>query len=297
MHWLIASIIFLLVFQPLDLQKLLAPAVRPLHSGCLSRAPDSPFRPWYQAIVCGENLPPSPEKLWFQRSGLIHVIVVSGSHLIFLDEILLLLPGSSIPVALFRWSVLLLFSLMTNLQPPIARALIQRALTWFFITTRRPLTRLHLQLISGIVTVSLFPQWWTSLSFIMSWVCALALGLPLPSKSPLARAGLIYLLMLPVMWNIQIPQPGQIFFNLLLGPLFALVLFPMSLLGFLHSLLTLLSDWGWRLTFFLFSHMPLPETETAGTFANIWLIFYIVALQAGSLFMLIRRRRQLWHAC
>lgn len=268
------------------------PWVKPVNELCLRLSPDSSYRSWYQAIVCGQNLPPSTEKLWFQQTGLIHVIVVSGSHLVFLEDILLLLK---LP-AIVRWILLLLFSLASNLQPPIARAVIQRV--WMEVLRRRqsPLPTLHVQLLAGLSTLALFPGWWTSLSFFMSWICVLALSLPLPSKNPLAQSALIYLLMIPAVSQVQTPHPSSILFNFVMGPVLGIALFPLSLLGFFHPLLASVSDFGWKMLFAIFSLVPLPEARGGVLFSSIWLIVYVGLLQFGSFAWVIHIRRRMWNS-
>src|SRR4051794_30757452 len=119
MRWFFIGLLILLVFRPIDGESTLNPIVRPLHAQCLGFAPDSKFKAWYQAIVCGKNLPPSQEKGWFQQTGLIHVIVVSGSHLVFLDDVLALVLGGSRIAVWIRNLLLGFFALISNLQPPV----------------------------------------------------------------------------------------------------------------------------------------------------------------------------------
>lgn len=290
MQWLIAFLLILLLFHPFDLASLVMPWVKPVHDICLNFSPTSDYRIWYQAIVCGENLPPSLEKTWFQQTGLIHVIVVSGSHLVFLEDTL---EFFKLPSWL-RWTALLFFSLISNLQPPITRALVQRCWSWFFRSTQRPMTALHLQLLAGLTTLAFFPSWWTSLSFLMSWLCVLALSLPLPSNNPLWRSTLIYLFLLPAMINIQTPHPAGILFNVVFAPILGLVLFPMSLIGFFHPWLAVISDAAWKFLFFVFSQIPLPDTSGGLLFSSVWLILYLALTQLVSFLWVIRLRRKFW---
>lgn len=266
------------------------PWVKPVNDLCLKASPSTEYRAWYQAIVCGQNLPPSVERGWFQQTGLIHVIVVSGSHLVFLEDLLLI---ARMPTFL-RWSLLLLFSMASNLQPPVTRALIQRTTAEVFRRKQISLRSIHLQLLSGLITLSLFPAWWSSLSFIMSWICVLALSLPLPSKSLLWRSALIYLLMFPPVSTMQRPHPASILFNFVFAPVLGLILFPMSLLGFFHPLLAHVSDFAWRMLFSIFTQIPMPESEGGLMFSSLWLIFYLALLQIGAFAWVIRERRRLW---
>lgn len=290
MQWLVAFLILLLISQPFDLGPLVMPWVKPVHDLCLNFAPASDYRAWYHAIVCGENLSPSIEKTWFQQTGLIHVIVVSGSHLVFLEDILRFLK---IPNR-WRWLVLVIFSCVSNLQPPITRALVQKIWRAYFEKKRIVMRSLHLQLIAGLTTLALFPSWWTSLSFLMSWLCVLALSLPMPSKHPILQASLIYLVLFPAMLGLQTPHPAGILFNVALAPVLGFLLFPISLIGFLHPWLAILSDGAWRILFFLFTLIPLPETSNGFLFSSLWLIVYLALTQVSAFGTIIFLRRKLW---
>src|SRR5438045_3594534 len=59
-----------------------------LHRICLAQVPqDSIYPDVYAALVCGENLTNEKIKRDFIETSLIHVIVVSGTHLLFLMQI------------------------------------------------------------------------------------------------------------------------------------------------------------------------------------------------------------------
>jgi predicted membrane metal-binding protein len=294
MRWFAIGLLILLVFRPIDGESTLISLVRPFHAQCLSLSPLSPFRDWYQAIVCGKNLPASQEKNWFQQTGLIHVIVVSGSHLIFLDDVLRLLLGSSRAAVWIRNLLLGFFALISNLQPPITRALVHRGWQFYFLRKGRPKPSFHLQILSGITTLAFFPTWWTSLSFLMSWFCVLALSLPLKTKSTLWRSAFVYLIMIPALLPVQSPHPASILFNTVFGPLLGLVLFPMSAVGFIHPWLAVISDFAWKSLFWLFSVLPLPGASSGTYFAVGWLAFYLVLSQTGFYFWQVHRRRKQW---
>jgi competence protein ComEC len=290
MKWLIASLITLLIIQPFSLEKWVMPWVIPLHNLCLHLAPNSNYQHWYQAIVCGQNLPASVEKSWFQQTGLIHVIVVSGSHLVFLDETLQLLRVPRI----LRIFLAILFSLVNQLQPPITRALFQRFWNWFFWRQSRPLPAIHAQFLALITSLALFPNWWTSLSFIMSAVCSLGLTLPVRSKRPITQATLVYILMALPIFSLQTPHPASILFNVLFAPILGTLLFPMSLVDFLHASLAALSDRAWQGLFFIFENIPLPDSHEGTVFSVGWLILYLVITQAAAFYFVIRERRKWW---
>ena len=82
-------IIFLLIpilsfFFSKPLHSLLANQSNSLHQICLKILPPSDYLEVNQALVCGENLKSEALKQLFIDTGLYHLIVVSGSHLILI---------------------------------------------------------------------------------------------------------------------------------------------------------------------------------------------------------------------
>src|SRR5258706_498194 len=65
----------------------------------------------------------------------------------------------------------------------------------------------HIVLVSGIISLALFPDWLTSLSLLMSWVCALALSLTKRSHSHLRQHATVYFVLLPILSSLSIPHP------------------------------------------------------------------------------------------
>ena len=92
---------------------------------CLLHAPSSPWEEYYRAVVCGVSLEPSIEKSLLVDLGLIHIIVVSGSHLVFLSRILK--EGMKLSWGTFIF--LLIFVAMTGMEPPVVRAFVSLTLS------------------------------------------------------------------------------------------------------------------------------------------------------------------------
>src|SRR5688572_25924952 len=113
------SILVFILPHPL-LLKNLAELFEPLHLYCLSATPTGSYRHFYDAIVCGKSLKPENAEV-FRVTGVIHLLVVSGSHLIVLTQILeKLLPSWP----RLHFLILALFAGFTGFQPPVARALV-----------------------------------------------------------------------------------------------------------------------------------------------------------------------------
>ena len=59
-----------------------------LHSQCLSVLSfKGQWKPAYEALICGQRLPKGPLRQVFTEGGLIHLMVVSGAHLLFMEKL------------------------------------------------------------------------------------------------------------------------------------------------------------------------------------------------------------------
>lgn len=187
------------------------------------------------ALICGANLPVSALQNDLLRSSLIHAYVVSGSHLLLLDQFFSIfkIPG------LVRFLFLSFYSLIAGWQAPVVRAL----LSWIFTATK---FRMRLSIpsdllvaIAGMTCLVLFPAWWSSLSLILSWCASLALsavGLFRIRKTfprILATQLCIFVFMSFPLWGWGNLHPLSVLFNLTLMPFISLILFPTAILGFL----------------------------------------------------------------
>ncbi|WP_374027350.1 ComEC/Rec2 family competence protein [Bdellovibrio bacteriovorus] len=200
---------------------------------CVHFLPKNSLEPQSLAsLLCGEKITDTDLQKNLQRTSLIHIFVISGSHLILLDELL-----SILRIPLFvRILFLAFYSLVVGWQPPAVRALLA-------LITRHSLKhfRLHLPpdlgvLAAGLITLSLFPAWWDSLSLLMSWCAALALcwGSLLRVKPPLARLLLsqigIFVFMSAPLWGLGSLHPLSLIYNLLLAPVVSYMLLPLAFL-------------------------------------------------------------------
>ena len=185
------------------------------------------------SLVCGEKITDQELKENLSKTSLIHIFIVSGSHLILFDELLSILR---IPFFL-RFLFLLFYSLAVGWQAPAVRALFGMSLRKLFRHRAWHLPAdLHV-LATGLALLFFFPAWWSSLSLQMSWCAALALssvsvfrlhhGL---ARTVLAQLA-IYFLMAAPLWGLGSLHPLSIVFNLFLAPLVAYVLLPSALLA------------------------------------------------------------------
>lgn len=185
------------------------------------------------SLLCGEKVTDEDLKLQLSKTSLIHIFVVSGSHLLLIDEFLSILR---IPFFV-RWLFLAAYSVLVGWQAPAVRALGALSTRRIFHSYRLYFPADLAVLLAGFMCLVLFPDWWTSLSFQMSWCASLGLALPRvlgrsslgPWQRALRAQAFIYLVMLPTLWGWGSLHPLGILINLLVAPLVSLALLPLAL--------------------------------------------------------------------
>ena len=267
MRTLVKLLVILLVFKlilialslPFDLRNLLQSTSTKLHQLCLNSlahlAPSTEAHATAQALVCGHEIENLDVRSLFASTGLIHLLVVSGSHLIiiknilefFLSKIQLITPRISNKSTTFIvFTLLFLYVLMCLMNPPVTRSYIGllvaiAAEKWKF---RWPPTTQ--QFFTSAVSIFINPYWLVSLSFQMSWLASLALNTsekifenPHSAdqdnfafqkywQQAMLRTFLIYTLFIFLFCFFGFPHPLVPFYSIVLSPILELVLFPLA---------------------------------------------------------------------
>ncbi len=257
---------------------------------CISQVPQSTFKAYYEALVCGVSLEPSEILQLLKLSGLVHLFVVSGSHLIFLEQFLLY----RVP-RILRLLTLTGFAFISGLQPPVVRSWISLYLPFTF---RRWAWRSSFSIwMAGILSLTINPTWISSLSLQLSWACALGLQMPAFWKWPksLCRSLWIFLFLYPLLWSSPKSFLSPLC-NWLLAPVIGLLLFPLSLFAMLFHQLAFITDWSFEaFNMSLFWLEPLlvvaPQAERPLLVEFRWL--WVFVLQFAVYFIEIRRERNI----
>lgn len=213
------------------------------HEKCEEMVPkNTAARVSLAALVCGTNMQASPLQKDLLRSSLIHAYVVSGSHLILLDQFFGIF---GIPLFL-RFLILLLYSFCAGWQAPVVRALGGWLLNLIKARWRLSIPADLSVAMVGMACLALFPEWWNSLSLILSWCAALALssvGL-VRWRSAFTKVFctqlIVFIFMSVPLWGWGNLHPLSLVFNLMLIPFISFVLLPLAVLTFFfHPLLFL----------------------------------------------------------
>ncbi|WP_413568197.1 ComEC/Rec2 family competence protein [Bdellovibrio sp. HCB117] len=196
------------------------------------------------SLVCGEKITDKDLRENLRKTSLIHIFVVSGSHLLLLDELLSILR---IPFCV-RFFFMSFYSIVVGWQAPAVRALLGMCSRRLLHRSRILLPKDLCVLVAGFLALMLFPAWWNSLSFLMSWCAALALTAPdvLRIRNSWARGFLtqfsIFFFMSAPLWGIGSLHPLSILYNLFLAPVVSYILLPLSFLVSVFSPLVFLFD-------------------------------------------------------
>ncbi len=208
--------------------------------------PASEHRELYSALICASTeLSGAHRQLWVDV-GLIHLLVVSGAHLHFLERWLEFLPVR------VRIGILGGYCWLTGFGAPVVRAWARRVLG--LIARSTGFSLLQLEFLTVATLVLLYPSWLSSRSFLMCWLCALALALPrlFPRWPNLSLSLACYLMLLPFCPS----APSTILANVLVTPYIGGVLLPLCILTVLLPGLLPLTDFMWTWLVELLRHFP-----------------------------------------
>lgn len=234
------------------------------------------------AVICGKDQLSTINSEIFRKTQLIHILVVSGSHLIFLD---LFLRKLKIPFGA-RWFGILFMTFLTGLNPPCSRALLNLTFSGIFKKTKTYIPQNDTCLLAGLFTLLIFPSWWNSRSLILSWLASLGLNFGFLLKKQklkiilLYSQFIIYLIMTLPLIGISSHHPLGLLMNLIFAPLLNITLLPFSFLtAFFHFLGPLYDQF---LNLFLkcisFFSEPIPLGTTAQTISCPVLWYFIFLL-------------------
>ncbi len=255
-----------------------APIVERLHQICLSACPRTAHEKFLAAVVCGESFSVDGSTAFFKsafiKTGLIHLLVVSGSHLICLEQ----LGKKTLPSRLnskiqscVTFLILFIFTLMTGAAPPVLRSLFQWVLKRLSLREGWNWSRTQTVSIAGFLTAAFCKDRFSLCSLFLSWIAALALGFVTYNfdqtalekfKRALRMNAGVYLALVPALLPLGVPSLWSIVCNLLFAPVMGLILFPISLAGFFWNGFAWVADQAWTMSLwavsFVANEIPAP---------------------------------------
>lgn len=225
-----------------------------LHTQCLKFTPESLYAEIYAALVCGKNLSSTPFAQDLKNLGIYHIIIVSGSHLVFLSVLIekALFSLRFKKLKMFSIPILTIYALTTGAQPPVVRALVSLLVEEFQSRKKLFWNKNEVIFISLLICLALFDPWKTSYSLILSYAASVILSLT-SKKNTLVKNLWIYILILPFLLPLSAPSPLSFLSNMTLAPFIGTVLFPLSFLTFVVPYFYLIVDPIWKVFLLLCS--------------------------------------------
>jgi competence protein ComEC len=283
--WFIAVIFILISLNPENGFFLgISDLVRFLHLSCLNFTPKSSYASFYAAIVCGEDISGAQhELLGFKSLGIYHLLVISGSHLVFLSVLIekfLKMKRNSFLSLL----VLGIFCLMTGFQPPVVRSFFSLLADTFQRRQKLYWTGFEVAFLSVCMTIAMNPTWRGSYSLLLSYTACLVLMFTgkLMFAKPLKlweKAFLIYFLMFVFLLPLAPPNFLSVITNPLLDLYVGFLVFPLSFFTYVFHFLTPITDFFWKILFVLLAKLSpyLPQFELQNISKN-YLWFFALTL-------------------
>lgn len=247
---------------------------------------------FYSAILFGEDLglKQKPEIKLFIALGLYHLIVVSGGHLIIIEQI-----TSKLFSRHFTFIILFIFTAANLFQPACLRAFLQWIFQSYF---KKYFSHSHDLLIFTIgICVFLKPVLINSLSFMLS--CAASLALQVSSDIQMRSTGKTFLCVLFTSPFILVVQPCLSWIvipaNVIAMPILEMTLMPFSLLMFFLPLLKPYCEVILNLFFKFLNHTQQwlwPQLCLTQERERKWGLILLVFLFLLSRFLLVVHSRQ-----
>ena len=254
--------LFLVIFPPMFFFLLSAlPLSEELHGLCLQKLNfESRFSDIYKALVCGKRLPFGGSiRDLFTQGGLIHLTVISGAHLFFLERFWKKLPLPFFIKTYGLFVVLILYAFAGNMQAPVARALFAFYLFQLSVSFKLFWDSSFINLLSGLLCLLYKASWANSFSLQLS---LLACFLQNVSKHSLKKGFFIYLFLLPLINRWGALHPFSVFIHWAFAPLVGSFLFPLSFLSPFIPWLYGVSDFLWGLSLKLLRRLSFFPSKT-----------------------------------
>lgn len=243
------------------------------------------------SLLCGEKVTDPALLDSLRQTSLLHLFVVSGSHLIALEFLLGLLRVPRLARRIFA----LVFVFLTGFQAPLVRAFVGLCLPregsrW------GPRGRTDLDVMkAGLLTLALCPGWIDSLSLALSWLAALALSLPLGDgwRGAFRKSIVIWFFLIPALAGAGVPSPLSWLLNLFVAPVFSLLSMPLALLALPGGIFTKPFDLFMDGFFALIAALSTPGRSSAGMSfpppALLWLWIAALHLAIHPVLLALRR--------
>ncbi len=256
----------------------------PLHQTCINLLPKNPeTQATLNALVCGHNFESFQIAHLYTSSGLIHLFVVSGSHLILIYKFLefIFKQINILHSKKIIFPVLFLYCAICLFNPPIVRSFLGLLIFDILKQKIKYWPKDYVLLLVGLICLALNPNWMTSLSLQMSWLAALAIEMNrrfLGRSNSLLKQLPFYAFYLFTFSALGFPQVSVLIIALFFTPVLEFILLPLAFLvlafPFLDSVFAVVID----ILNFVLSLMELSTSELTTSFQTSILLNWCLIL-------------------
>lgn len=282
--WFTALVLVLVInISEVDLLIGISDLVKSLHLQCLKFTPASLYHHTYSALVCGSNLRGGEFQQNLKNLGIYHMMIISGSHLVFISMIIELF--FNLPIfakenlkgfKAAAFTLIIIYSLATGFEAPVVRALLGMGLNSLQQRKKLFWSQNEVIFISVLVCLAFFAPWRNSYSLLLSFVASISLNLCSRNGSLLKNIK-IYFLILPFLLPLAAPGFFSILSNMVLSPIIGFVLFPLSFLSYVIPYFYFAVDPLWK--YFLYiCNLIGPEMQTWEKLVIAMPLMWVMAL-------------------
>lgn len=257
------------------------------HKLCVKMAPQySSFQDLYQALICGHKISNFEIKEQIRSLGLLHLFVVSGTHLHFIS---LFIEGLFKKNKTLTYILLVFYSLSCGLKAPVIRALTSRGVKTLNQSFKLGYSPSQSLLFSFLLLAPVYIAHHSFISLSLSSLASLIVHTTGEIfKTEFFRHIFLFFLLSLVFLPLQTLHPITFLFTYFMTPLICYVFIPLSISSYFCSALREFTDFLWSVTFSSFSfiqkfvpnyqalHIPLPLS----VFLILILIFYYNILRS-----------------
>jgi ComEC/Rec2-related protein len=261
-------------------------ASKPLHQFCLNLLPSNPkTQATLQALVCGHNFESFEVAQVFTSSGLIHLFVVSGSHLLLIHKALdfILKKIAVTHSQKYVWCILFFYTAVCLFNPPVTRGFIGLVLFSYLKNTIKYWPTDFVLILVGLMCLLFSPTWVSSLSLQMSWLAALGINFYqryLKNKNRLIQQIPFYIFYSATFSALGFPQVSVIVIALIFTPVLEYILLPMAFLVLAFPCIDYLFEITIGSLVYILSYFELSVSRAVTPFENTvlfnWLLIFSI---------------------
>lgn len=229
---------------------------------CVKMAPHSlEFQDLYQALVCGHKIETHKLKDSIRTLGLLHLFVISGTHLHFIGVFI----EHFIKNKYINLFFLFFYCLVCGLQPPVLRAFSSQLVKLLNLNYKLGYRNTQCTFLAFIILTPnclYFKQFPSLVLSTLASICVESFSKNIKGHDFLKQI-LIYICIGVIFLPLQTLHPTTLIITYFMTPLICYVLIPISTLSFFIPQLTFYIDKFWHLLFsgFSFLNLQLPDFQ------------------------------------